>query len=387
MLSAEQLLDDARREAGLDDYGEMRFAEGLGVFVKSVNDEAGLKPDRERALRTEIVRVLVNRLRMQDDISRHPEIGDEVVLPPVFITSLPRTGSTKLHRMLAATGDFNALRLWQSYNFAPFPGSNGAGPDPRIEAAERHLQRMYQRAPGFHRYHQMYADEVEEEVWLLDANFNSLYMWAGFLNVPTYVDWVLGTDGLAAFRDLKAQLRYLQWQHYRGMNRRWVFKTPSWFGFEAAYAAVFEGTDFLVAHRHPTAVYPSLCALFCGVRSLYNDGDVSQLAGPAMLHNCGEALKMHLAWRAQCPADKALDIAFEEIVRDEVALTERIYAFLGLEFRDTAKANLLAWLQMDASRGHERVTATLGDFGLTAESVNERMAGYIDRYAAYVSKR
>jgi Sulfotransferase family len=384
MLSAEQLLDDARRDAGLDDYGEMGFAEGLQVLVKSVNEEAGLKPEREAAVRCELVRVLVNRLRMHDQVARHPEILDEVLLPPIFITSLPRTGSTKVQRMLAATGNFNALVFWQGYNFAPFPGANGAGADPRIADAERYLQSMHEQAPGFHRYHPMFADEVDEEVWLLDANFNSLYMHAGFLNVPTYVDWVLAGDGLAAFRDLRMQIQFLQWQHYRGMNRRWVFKSPSLFGFEPAYAAVFEGTDFIVAHRHPAAAMPSLCALFCGVRALYNEGDFAQMAGPAMLHNCGEGLKRHLAWRAQCPEDKVLDVRFDEIVGSELELMRRIYVFLGMEFTSTAEANLVAWLEKDATRGHERCTATLADFGMTPELIAEQLAGYIDRYAAYI---
>jgi hypothetical protein len=384
MLSTELLLDDARREAALDDYGDTGFMEGLQVLVKSINEEGGLKPDREAAVRRELTRVLVNRLRMHDQVSRHPEILDEVLLPSIFITSLPRTGSTKLHRMLAATGDFNALVFWQGYNFAPFPEANGAGPDPRIAAAERYLRWLNEQAPGFHRFHPMYADEVDEEVWLLDANFNSLYMHAGFLNVPAYVDWVLAGDGLAAFRDLRTQIQFLQWQHYRGMNRRWVFKSPSLFGFEQAYAAVFPGTDFLVAHRHPAAAMPSLCQLFCGVRALYNEGDFAEMAAPAMLHNCGEGLKAHLAWRAQCPEDKALDVSFVEIVGDEVELMRRVYRFLDIEFSGAAEANLLAWLEKDRGRKHERSTATLADFGITREAVAEHLSGYIERYEAYI---
>jgi Sulfotransferase family len=384
MLSAEQLLDDARENAGLDEYGEMGFAEGLHVLVKSVNEEAGLTPERQQILRGEIVRVLVNRLRMHEDVLRHPEILEEELLPPVFITSMPRTGSTKLHRMLAATGDFNAMTFWHAHNLAPFPGSNGAGPDPRIAAAEQHLQWIYKEAPGFQASHPMYADEVEEELSLLDANFNSLYRWAAFLDVPGYVQWVLGTDGLAAFRDLRAQLQYMQWQHFRGMSRRWVLKTPSLFGFEAAYATVFDGTDFIVTHRHPEQTVASLCTLFCGVRALYNDGDLASLAGPAMLHNCGEALKLHLAWRARCPEDKALDIRFDEIVDDEVAVTRTIYGFLGMELSERAEASMLAWLAKDATRGHARNTATLADFGVTARAIDEHLSPYIDRYAAYL---
>ena len=83
---------------------------------------------------------------MQRAITEHPEILDEEILPPVFVTSLPRTGSTKLHRMLAATGDFNGLPFWMSYNIAPFPDTEDTGgPDLRIAAAEEHLRWLDKR--------------------------------------------------------------------------------------------------------------------------------------------------------------------------------------------------------------------------------------------------
>ena len=104
MLSSTKLLQDATAETGLDDFGNRDFLEGLEVLVKSINTDAALPAEGEASAAEQMVRMLANRLRMQRDINRHPEILDEVVLPPVFITSLPRTGSTKLHRMLAAGG-------------------------------------------------------------------------------------------------------------------------------------------------------------------------------------------------------------------------------------------------------------------------------------------
>lgn len=383
MLSAERLLEDAREVAHLRDYGDMAFAEGLGVLVGSVNAEAELSPDNEAVLHEEIVRVLVNRLRMQADVAAHPDILNEEVLPPVFITSLPRTGSTKLHRMLAASGEFNALPFWMSHNIAPFPGGATGADDPRIEDAERHLQWIYTSAPLFQQMHPQYATEFEEELSLLDIGFNSLYRWAAFLNVPTYINWVLGRDGVAAFRDLRAILQYLQWQHYRGRNRRWVLKTPSLFGWEGAYAQTFPGTDFVVTHRHPVQIWPSVCSLFAGVRSLYNDTSLEHLrkqGGEVMLHNFSESLKGHLAWRAVYPSERVLDVRFAEVVGDETALVQRIFGWLDIPFTEDATKNLDAWLRMDAQRGHSRHTGTLEDFGLSPAIVEDGLAAYIDRY-------
>ena len=384
MLDANDLLTRARTAAGLDDFGHMGFAEGLGVLVRSINDEAGLTPQREALVESQIQRVLVNRLRMQRDLTQHPEIRDEPVLPPLFITSLPRTGSTKLHRMLAASGDFNGLLYWMSYNFAPLPGRGVPAADPRIEAARRYLEWEHAAAPGYQRAHPHYFDEYEEELALLDAGFNSLYQWTAFLDVPSYVEFVLAGDGLQAFRDLRLMLQYLQWQHYRGKQRRWVLKTPSLFGFEAGYSTVFEDTDFIVTHRDPAAIWPSVCSLFCGARALYSDTDYTSVASTFITRNFGQALQGHLAWRASAPAEKVLDLRFEEIVGDEIALLQRVYDWLGMPFTETAQRNVERWLAHDAERGHARNTATPEDFETTAQAVRDDMSRYVERYGAYL---
>jgi hypothetical protein len=384
MLEAGRLLEEARERTGLEDYGDMGFAEGMGVLVNSINEEAGLTPEHEALLKEEFDRLLANRLRMQRDISEHPEILEEEVLPPIFITSMPRTGSTKLHRMLAATGDFNALRYWHSLNFAPFPEGNGAEPDPRIGAAYEHLERIYEHAPNFQRAHPMYAEEAEEELALLDAGFNSLYRWAALLNVPSYIEFVLGSDPVAAFQDLRRMIQYLQWQHFRGLGHRWVFKTPSLFGFEAVYSMVFEGTDFIVTHRHPERTMASTCFLACGSRELYSEQDFSPVIAQMVLGNFSQALERHLAWREAYPPEKVLDVSFPEVLSDEVRIARTIYDFLGMQWTDRAEKNLRTWLEMDTTRGHESSTAKLEDYGLTAEQVNQAFGPYIERYREFL---
>ncbi len=384
MLENQWLLNEARKMAGLDDYGDMRFAEGMGVLVKSINDEADLTPAYEEALKEELLRVLVNRLRMNQDLHAHPEILDEEVLPPVYITSMPRTGSTKLHRMLAATGDFNALKYWQSLNFAPFPDAAPDCPDPRIEAGYRHLAHVSAQAPGFQRAHPMYAEEAEEELSLLDAGFNSLYTWAALLDVPTYIEYVLQSSPLAAFEDMRRTIQYIQWQHYRGLGRRWVFKTPSMFGFEGAYSAVFAGTDFVVTHRHPLKTVASMCNLMCGSRSKYSDADFTAVAGQTMIHNFAEAQKGHLAWRAAYPELKSFDLRFSDIVDDEIGVTKMVYNFLGMELTDRAITKIEDWLAMDAGRNHQPCRDTLADYNVEAFFVETSFTPYIDRYGEYL---
>ena len=385
MLFAPDLLQQARTSSGLNDYGDMAFAEGLQVLVDAINAEAHLTPANEARYRAELLRLLENRLRMQSELVAHPEILDEEILPPVFITSLPRTGSTKLHRMLGASGDFNAMKFWQAYHFARFANDAPAsGPDPRIAATESYLRELRQWAPQYMESHPMYAEETEEEHILLDAGFNSLYQHAAFLNVPSYIGWVMTLDRHAMFEDLRRMLQYLQWQHHRGTKRRWILKTPGLLGTEATLAEVFPGTDFIVTHRHPVQTMASTAALFAGTLEMYNEVVDKRMAGEVMLASFGVTMQRHLEWRAAYPAEKVRDVRFGDVVDHEFDVLTSLYDFLGIAFTERSRANVRAWLAMDAERHDTPRKFTLAEFGLDEAKVNATFAGYLARYRDYL---
>lgn len=68
-----------------------------GVRANSSLPEAG-----QHSFTADVVRLLSNRLGIEAAIAENPEILAEDVSDPIVITGLPRTGTTKLHRALAA---------------------------------------------------------------------------------------------------------------------------------------------------------------------------------------------------------------------------------------------------------------------------------------------
>ena len=130
--------------------------------------------------------------------------------------------------------------------------------------------------------------------------------------------------------------------------------------------------------------WSSVCTLFCGVRGLYSDADFTDMAGEVMLHNFSEALKSHLAWRDTYPAAKVLDVRFDDVANHEIPITQAIYAWLGMPFTAASEANLRRWLAMDATRGHQRNTARLEDYGVTPAHLRDRLAGYYARYSEFL---
>ena len=94
MLTAEELVEQARQESGHDDFGGDTFREGLDRLTEALVTEAELNDLGEQILGMRIKSALVNRLRVEDTVHSHPEIADEVVEGPIVILGLPRTGTT-----------------------------------------------------------------------------------------------------------------------------------------------------------------------------------------------------------------------------------------------------------------------------------------------------
>src|SRR5262245_53899362 len=118
-FDANRLLDEASSTTRLSDFGDARFRPAFQRLVHSIARETVFSDAGARAAHERFLRLLVNRLRMQRDILKHPEILEQRMSPPVAIIGLPRTGSTKLHRVLAASGTFQEVLFWQGFNPAP----------------------------------------------------------------------------------------------------------------------------------------------------------------------------------------------------------------------------------------------------------------------------
>ena len=90
------LVDMAIKEAGYNDFGDPWFFKNLDVLVPILNDEAQLSDSGVDTATGMFVRALVNRLRFQQLLTRHPEIDDEEVSVVACVAGLPRTSSFRM---------------------------------------------------------------------------------------------------------------------------------------------------------------------------------------------------------------------------------------------------------------------------------------------------
>ena len=112
-LGAEELEREARERTGLADFGEPGWREGLDVLLEELA-RAELSELGRMVWRSRLLSHLVQRLRVVDCLSRHPEIERQSLVAPIFIVGLPRTGTTALSHLLAQDPATRSLRVWES---------------------------------------------------------------------------------------------------------------------------------------------------------------------------------------------------------------------------------------------------------------------------------
>jgi Sulfotransferase family len=373
-----ELTRAAQDSTGLSDFGPDDFREGLEVLVNGLNTEVTVPADRVGPLRENILRLLKNRLWLQKDVAEHPEILDEEIVAPVVITSLPRTGSTKLHRMLGASGDFQALHYWKAHMFARRPGLPDGGRELRIAETRQFEKWVYEVSPNMITGHPMFTDEPEEEFHLLNASFRTISM--SIYGSDTHNTWLATADPTPGYDYLKRQLQYLQWQFSADRHKPWILKTPVHFGMEAQLCRIFENPRFIVTHRDPAKVVPSVANITQNWTVVFAEPVSNDAILKSMTEMCARLVDGHLRWRQSAPDARILDVAFRDINANNLDVVRKVYDAFGLVWSAAAEKAMWDWSNRNPRDKHGKNMYSAESLGTTDAAIRARFSNYFSNY-------
>jgi hypothetical protein len=81
------------------------------------------------------------------------------------------------------------------------------------------------------------------------------------------------------------------------------------------------------------------------------------------------------------PAQKQYDIQYADITADWQGAVQGVYDFLDLPLTDATRRNMQGWLDSNKQHQHGAHKYSLADFGLDAESVEQRLMFYRERFS------
>lgn len=379
MLRADVAMAAATQVAACAEYGDRGFVKGLTVFLDDLRERARLNDFGVQAQFQDVVRLLANRLGFERDLARHPAIRDEVIAPPIIIFGLPRTGSSKLQRMIAADPAVQRLDFWRLMFPAPLPNTESIRPDPRIALTQQIETMLKTLSPQAMAAHPMEALEPDEELWLMEMSFAAPVTWMK-VRAPGHRAWVERRDTRPVYAYTRELLKYLQWQDGGGRGRPWVLKSPVHIGELPAVLDIFPDATVVHCHRHPRKVVPSFCSLIEHSRRVHSDEVDPHQLGAEFNAYWAEQTRRNLVARRRLSPDRVLDVYFDDIRAQPDAVIEQIYARAGRHLDSDARHAFAAYDARRPENHFGKHDYHPDHFGLSDEAIDAAFSDYLDHF-------
>ena len=380
-LNVETLMESARNATGLSDFGDDWFLRPLTRLVDDVNREAGLvSPESSAGAR--IQGALADRLQLEQYFKDHPEATQERIDLACAIIGLPRTGSTMVHRLLAASPKLTALWWWETAFPFPLPGEAMDDPAPRQEAAKGMVDWLLSEWPDFESIDPMDAMAINEEVVLLDRTFLST-TYDSMMPIHGYGHWQAEQDHEPAIRDLYRFMQVIQHQRVaRGEVRRpWVFKTPHYvMGALAGLLKVWPHVKLVMTHRDVGDVLPSYCSMCASLSVNSSTSYRKEEQGAHWTRRFRDGLNRLEAIRATLSEGQVIDVAYRDTVTDPQGTGEKILAALGYAPDADDRQAMQQTIAANGREARPKHKYSAADFGLTPEGIAQDFADYHKKY-------
>jgi hypothetical protein len=375
-MTADDVIEAARTQTGLVDFGDPAVLEGLDILLRSYADEAKFTPRGSQMAHGDLVTQMGLRMKVEDWLAKHPELLERPIEKPLFVFGLPRTGTTLLINLLAADPARIALRRWMAYDPVPPPKPEEVHAGPRYQAMQDKTMAALTYMPEIAAIHFEEADSPTECQFAMAPSFCA-QVYESQADIPSYRHWLIHeADYGPAFRYEKRLLQLLQAE----TPGRWTLKNPWHPLFLDALIEVFPDAQLVMTHRDPAEVLGSIGSLLKLVRRVYSDDVELHRIGSSMVDLFKIMIDRQQAFRDKHGADAILDVQYADTVRDPIGEVRRIYDHFGEPFTPEAQAAMDGYMAANPKGKHGRHEYRLEEYGLTADGVRADFAEYIERY-------
>ncbi|MFT3967050.1 MAG: sulfotransferase [Sphingobium sp.] len=374
MLKAREIIAEAEDKVGISDP-ETRLHPALEALAASLNGDNSLSPDGEAAARKGLLARTVDRLDGLKWMRDYPEIAEERIEAPLFLTGLPRSGTTYFQYLFDRDRRFRSIRTWEAMMPSPPPGFDIASVEGR-KAREGEIRRQMRAAEveGFDALHLIDEDGSEECHAFLEQGYGA----AGFFNlydVPGYFDYLMRRVDMAdVYRVHRRQLQLLQWRAPE--RRRWALKYPNHVIAMDAIADIHPEARFAMTHRDPVQVVASIARMTLALRSTRYEMVDPRRVGRQMLDFIRRHVDRIMAFCTGPRSDRAIHVDYYRLVADPMAELHRVHDWLGIGTPPDVEAAITGWRRDNPKNRRGANDYALAQFGIDPDAAAALFADY-----------
>jgi Sulfotransferase family len=386
LLESDSLYTQARLRTRLEDFGDPPIEPVLTVLVNSLETEAHLHPHGRFLMRLHLQELLETRLRLTQAWNGRSETAKASVIErPIFITGLPRSGSTFLHELLAEDPENRAPRVWEVMFPIPIGSKHPKRIDPRVRKAEACLWWFRRLAPGADSVYPIRAWTPHECVaihsyTLLSEEFVST------CHVPSYEAFLHAADLGPTYR---WQRRFLEYLQVGRSDRRWVLKSPDHIYGLDKLLTVFPDATIIQTHRNPVEVVHSQIRLTKVLEAMFARPREREQLAISEAQKIEQMLGYITRFRDAYPnaAGQFIDVTYRELVSDPLAVVRRIYDRHDIAVTEVAAERMrrLASARSRYRKAH-RDNSPLADLGLHCAAYMDQFEDYCTRFGVSFQK-
>jgi hypothetical protein len=380
-LTVDTVVQRAQALTDVRDPDPTHFADNLAAVVECMNGEAELTDAGVEMAVGMLAVALRNRMEVDAFVADEPAIEGTSIDRPIFLTGLPRSGTTYFQYLFDLEPDLRMMRTWEGERPAPPPALDAESARRRRETSLENARRMRELTGGrIDAFHLTDVDGPQECLAILDQTFvNPGLLWP--MSGERYLKYLLhGADLRAAYEYHARVLKLLQWS---APPRRWTLKWPCHLLALDAIAEVYPDATFVVTHRDPVQALASNCSLAHMLRTGTDPDYDPQIIGRDMLNLVREHVDRLVAFdiaQAQTGRSSLVHVDYYRLVDSPETVMPDAFEAVGLEWTPVVEERIRTWRAENPKGKRGTHEYDLDDYGLDRDMVAEAFSYYVDRF-------
>ena len=371
-LQPEQLARAASRKAGLEPNFSPHVGAGLEAICRSLQDEANLHWFGKMNYSNLMVTGLSELLLLNETFKNQPELDQQKLNTPVFVTGMPRSGTTFLHRLLSAPKQTTSIPLYRLM----FP-NNRRLPTAKLETELIFFSWKYaSKRYGMDAIHYVRPGLADECNFGMRLSMYSMIYWS-MSPTYSYLSWFLEQDMRESYQIYR---RVLQLHQARNPGKRIILKCPHHLAFLPALSEVFPEAIIVQTHREPLEVIPSECKLILSLQAISTEKLDWEATVKSNLQKASIFASRSVDFAKSNTPTQAIHVDYRQLVNDPIKLAQEIYAQVGITLDQQELNELKTFYGANRQNKHGKNKYSLEQFGLTAEGVNQEFAAYREQF-------
>jgi hypothetical protein len=307
----------------------------LERLCESLEAEAALSPLGRTLAHGQLVRAIRHRLALGTLWQTQPELLAQPLVPPIIVVGQMRSGTTRVHRLLASDPAHAGTRFCDSWH--PCPPPPGAAADLRPLWAALSLTIARRLDPWLDAIHPFGVTRPDEELgWLAAALDHCAYeaQW----RIPAFIAFSEARDAAPVYAEFARILRTDAAMRGNAHRRR-VLKVPQFAEDLPALLAQFPGARVVRTHRAGEEVVASAVSLVANQMAMQSDAaDLAWIEA-----ECRRKIGLREARMNEGLAGFAgplAEVDYRQLERDWEPAVVRLYAALDLPLSDAAMSGM-----------------------------------------------